>query len=131
MPLLGFVLLFLELTLLIVVGQTIGIGLAFAEVVISGVLGAWLMVAIGRTAFQPAQLIGLFLHAARPRGSSRSPIEWLLLGCLLLIIPGILTDLAGLVFIARFFIRRGSVRQSPSDSNSIDVEFDVEDDNQS
>ena len=128
MPLLGFVLLFLELTLLILVGQSIGIGLVFAQVVLTGILGSWLMVAIGRTAFQPAQLIGLFLHATRSRGSSRSPTEWLLLGCLLLIIPGILTDIAGLVFIVRFFLSGGPQRQPSEESDSIDVEFDVHDD---
>ncbi|MFC2082686.1 FxsA family protein [Candidatus Bipolaricaulota bacterium] len=130
MPLLGFALLFLELTLLIVVGQGIGIGFMFLYVLLTGVLGAWLMIAVGRTAFQPAQLIGLFLHATKSRDSARSPAEGLLLGCLLLIIPGILTDIAGLVLIARFFIRRGSPRQSSSDSNSIDIEFDVRDDSQ-
>ncbi|MFC2078740.1 FxsA family protein [Candidatus Bipolaricaulota bacterium] len=130
MPLLGFVLLFLELTLLIVVGQRIGIGLVFAEVVLSGILGSWLMFTVGRTAFQPAQLIGLFLHATRSRRSSRSPMEWLLFGCLLIIIPGILTDIAGLVFVSRFFMRRGPQSQSPADSSTIDVEFDVHDDSQ-
>jgi len=130
MPLLGFVLLFLELVLLIKLGQGIGGGLVFAEILLSGFLGYSLMRFVGRTAFQPAQLIGVFLHAAGSGFSSRKPVEWLLFGSLLLIIPGILTDIVGLVFIARFFVRGGSVRRPPSDPNSIDVEFDVHDDNQ-
>ncbi len=130
MPLLGFVLLFLELALLIKLGQGIGGGLVFAEIVLSGVLGYSMMRLVGRTAFQPAQLIGVFLHAAGAGFSSRKPVEWLLFGSLLLIIPGILTDIVGLVFIARFFVRGNSQRQSPEESDSIDVEFDVQDDNQ-
>ena len=51
-------------------------------------------------------------------------------GSLLLIVPGILTDILGVIFIARFFLRRGSNPQSSDESNSIDVEFDVRDDNQ-
>ena len=130
MPLLGFVLLFLELALLIKLGQGIGGGLVFAEIVLSGVLGYSMMRLVGRTAFQPAQLIGVFLHAAGKGFSKRKPVEWLLFGSLLLVIPGILTDIVGLVFIARFFVRSGSLRQPPSSPDSIDVEFDVQDNNQ-
>ena len=132
MPLLGFVLLFLELALLIKLGQGIGGGLVFAEILLSGFLGYSLMRFVGRVVFQPAQLIGMFLHAAGSGFSSRKPVEWLLFGSLLLIVPGILTDILGLIFIARFFVRGRSLRQppSPSDPNTIDVEFDVHDDNQ-
>ena len=130
MPLLGFVLLFLELFLLIKLGQGIGGGLVLAEIFLSGFLGYSLMRLGGRTAFQPAQLIGVFLHGVGSGFSSRKPVEWLLFGSLLLIIPGILTDIIGLIFIARFFVRGNSQRQSPEESDSIDVEFDVQDDNQ-
>ena len=130
MPLLGFVLLFLELVLLIKLGQGIGGGLIFAEILLSGFLGYSLMRFVGRTVFQPAQLIGMFLHAAGSGFSSRKPVERLLFGSLLLIIPGILTDILGLIFIARFFVRGRSLRQPPSSSDSIDVEFDVHDDSQ-
>ena len=57
-------------------------------------------------------------------------MEWLLFGSLLLIIPGILTDILGLIFIARFFVRGRSPGQPPSSSDSIDIEFDVHDDSQ-
>ena len=130
MPLLGFVLLFLELFLLIKLGQGIGGGLVLAEILLSGFLGYSLMRLGGRTVFQPAQLIGVFLHGVGSGFSSRKPVEWLLFGSLLLIIPGILTDIIGLIFIARFFVRGNSQRQSPEESDSIDVEFDVQDDNQ-
>lgn len=130
MPLLGFVLLFLELVLLIKLGQGIGGGLVFAEIVLSGFLGYSLMRFLGRTVFQPAQLIGVFLHAVGSGFSSRKPVELLLFGSLLLIIPGILTDILGLIFIARFLVRSSSLRQPPSSSDSIDIEFDVHDDNQ-
>ena len=131
MPLLGFVLLFLELFLLIKLGQGIGGGFVFVEILLSGFLGYSLMRFAGRTAFQPAQLLGVFLHGIGSGFSARKPVEWLLFGSLLLIIPGILTDIVGLVFIARFFVRGGSLRQPPSSPDSIDVEFDVHDDSDS
>ena len=130
MPLFGFALLFLELFLLIVVSQAIGFGLVFAEIVLSVFIGLSLMRFAGRTAFQPAQLIGVFLHGLGSGFSMKEPIQQLLFGSLLLIIPGFVTDLLGIVFIARFFLQRGSIPQSPEESESIDVEFDVRDDDQ-
>ena len=127
MPLLGFVLLFLELTLLILLGRGIGFGLLFVEVLLSGFVGYSVMRFAGRTVFQPAQLIGVFLHGIGSGFSSRKPVEWLLFGSLLLIIPGILTDIVGLVFIARYFALGGSLSHPPSDSDSIDIDFDVRD----
>jgi UPF0716 protein FxsA len=129
MPLFGFALLFLELFLLIVVSQAIGFGLVFAEIVLSVFIGLSLMRFAGRAAFQPAQLIGVFLHGLGSGFSMKEPIQLLLFGSLLLIIPGFATDVLGIVFIARFFLQRGSTPQS-SDDDSIDVEFDVRDDNQ-
>ncbi|TFH09144.1 MAG: hypothetical protein E4H08_06350 [Candidatus Atribacteria bacterium] len=131
MPLLGFVVLFLELTLLILFGQRVGFGLLFIEVLLSGIAGFSLMRFAGRTAFQPAQLIGVFLHGIGSGFSARKPVEWLLFGSLLLIIPGLLTDILGLIFIIRFFARRGSLHHPSSDSNSIDIDFDIRDDNDS
>jgi UPF0716 family protein affecting phage T7 exclusion len=128
MPYLGFILLFAELFLLIQFGRVFGGGAALAEVLISGFLGYSAMRTIGRTAFQPALLIGVFLHGLRPGMSSRRPVEWLLLGSLLLIIPGLLTDIAGLVLLARYFLHRGPRTSPPRASDSIDVDFDVHDD---
>jgi len=131
MPTLGFVLLFLELFLLIVISQAIGFGIVFAEIVLSVFAGLSLMRFAGRTAFQPAQLIGVFLHGLGSGFSMKKPIQQLLFGSLLLIIPGFVTDILGVVFIARFFLQRGSQPQDTSeDPDSIDVEFDVRDDNQ-
>ena len=131
MPFAGFVLLFLELYLLITLGARIGFGLMLAEILLTGVLGYWVMRRVGRTAFQPAQLIGVFLHAVGRGMATRRPIEWLLLGGLLLIIPGILTDILGLVLVASFLGRIGRDRQShqsTSTSEPIDIEFDIRDD---
>lgn len=128
MPLLGFVLLFLELFLLIVVSQANGFGLVFAEIVLSLFIGLSLMRFAGQTAFQPAQLIGVFLHGLGSGFSTKKPIQKLLFGSLLLIIPGFATDILGIVFIARFFLQRDSQPQSPEKSEPIDVEFDVRDD---
>ncbi len=130
MPLLRFALLFLELFLLIVTSQAIGFGLVFMEIVLTVFVGLSLMRFAGRTAFQPAQLIGVFLHGLGSGFSMKDPIQQLLFGSLLLIIPGFATDILGTVFIARFFLQRSSPSQSSDSSDSIDVEFDVRDDNQ-
>lgn len=132
MPLLGFVLIFLELFLLIVVSQAIGFAVVFAEIVLTVFAGLSLMRFAGRTAFQPAQLIGVFLHGLGSGFSTKKPIQQLLFGSLLLIIPGFATDILGIVFIARYFLQRGSRPQSSneSESESIDVKFDVRDNDQ-
>ena len=131
MPLFGFALLFLELFLLIVVSQAIGFGLVFAEIVLSVFIGLSLMRFAGRTTFQPAQLIGVFLHGLGSGFSMKQPIQQLLFGSLLLIIPGFATDIMGAVFVIRFFLQPSSSKpHSSEDQDSIDVEFDVRDDNQ-
>lgn len=128
-PMLGFVLLFLELFLLITFASATGFLPMLSEVLLSGFLGYLLMRFAGRTLFQPAQLIGVFLHASGRMFSSRKPVEWLLFGSLLLIIPGLLSDLLGLVMVLRWALYRGPTRQPPTRSDSIDVKFDVRDDN--
>ncbi|MCK5247058.1 FxsA family protein [Candidatus Bipolaricaulota bacterium] len=130
MPLLAFALLFLELFLLIVISQAIGFAVVFAEIVLTVFAGLALMRFAGRTAFQPAQLIGVFLHGLGSGFSMKKPIQQVLFGSLLLIIPGFVTDILGIVFITRFFLQRGSQPQSSKESASIDVEFDIRDDDQ-
>lgn len=131
MPTLGFVLLFLELFLLIVISQAIGFGVVFAEIVLSVFAGLSLMRFAGRTAFQPAQLIGVFLHGLGSGFSTKTPIQQLLFGSLLLIIPGFVTDVLGIVFIVRFFLHRSPQPHDTSEApDPIDVEFDVRDDSQ-
>ncbi len=131
MPLLGFVFLFLEFFVFIAVARAIGVGPLFGEIILTGVAGYALIRFMARTAFQPAQLIGLFLHAVGPKSPTRRPAEWLLFGSLLLLIPGIVTDVLGLFFVIGYFLRRGPLRQPPSKSDSIDIEFDVRDDSDS
>ena len=48
-------------------------------------------------------------------------------GCLLLIIPGLLSDLVGIIFIVRFILAGGAVGSPRTKQDSIDVEFDVRD----
>jgi UPF0716 protein FxsA len=128
MPLLGFVLLFLELTLLILFGRGVGFGVAFLEIILTGVLGVSLMFRVGRKSFQPAQFVGLFLHAGKHALSTRDPMEWFMFGCLLLIIPGLLTDLLGAIFMVRFILHGGALWSPRTKQDSIEVEFDVRDD---
>jgi len=130
-PLLGFALLFFELFVLFVSSQAMGFAVVMAEVVLSVLVGLSLMRFAGKTAFQPAQLIGVFLHGLGSRFTMKEPVQQLLFGSLLLIIPGFSTDILGLVFIARYFFSRGTTSQSREGSKSIDIEFDVRDDKKS
>lgn len=127
LPTLGFVFLFLEFFLLIIIAGGIGFGPMLAEILLSGMLGVLLMRNAGRTLFQPAQLIGVFLHATGQLLTSRKPVEWLLLGSLLLIVPGVLSDLVGIALVLRWAVHRGSGDPPSPRSGSIDVEFDVHD----
>jgi UPF0716 family protein affecting phage T7 exclusion len=132
MPFLGFVLIFLEFYVFIVLGRSIGVGAMFGEILLSGALGYALIRFGARTAFQPAaQLIGIFLHAFGAKSPTRRPAEWLLFGSLLLILPGVITDVLGLIFVIGFFLRRGPLRQPPSKSEPIDVPFTVQDEDDS
>ena len=129
MPLIAFAVLFAEATLLILFGRYVGFGVAFLEIILTGVLGVSLIIRMTRKRFQPAQLVGLFLHAGKHALQTRDPMEWFMFACLLFIVPGLLTDVLGAVFMVRFILHSGSTwvpRRPPSDS--IDVEFDVKDD---
>ncbi|MFC2099928.1 FxsA family protein [Candidatus Bipolaricaulota bacterium] len=128
MPLITFVLLAAEIALLIKLSQAVGGGLVLLEILGSAVLGVLLLRASGRKLFDTRQLIGLLSH--RPNLHSRRPILSLVYGALLLLVPGLLTDLAGVVLVARYLLLggRGSTSSGGSGpSDSIDVDFEVQD----
>ena len=126
MPFLSFVLLCAEIALLIKFAQTVGGGPVFLEILLTGGLGILLLRMAGRSVFDPARLLELFM-----RGPIRGLIQSLgfaFLGGLLLLIPGLLSDAAGLVLVLRFFLQRGhSPRRRPDDPDTIDIEFEVQD----
>jgi len=128
MPLLTFVLLAAEIALLIKLGQVIGGGLLLAEILISGAVGMLLLRASGRKLFDSRRLIALLVE--RPDLRSRDPILSLVYGGLLLLIPGLLSDLAGFVLVMRYALRGGRFSPPRADrggSGAIDIDFEVQD----
>lgn len=126
MPLVAFVLLCAEIALLIKFGQAVGGAAVLLEILISGGLGFLLVRSAGRSVFEPARVIELL---ARPTRTLVQSLGLLFLGGLLLLLPGLMSDVVGAVLVVRFFGRRlRSPRARPPAPNTIDVEFEVHDD---
>jgi len=128
MPLITFILLAAEIALLIKFGQVVGGSLVFFEILVSAILGVLMLRSSGRRLLGTRQIIELL--SQRPDLHSRRPIMSLVYGALLLVVPGLLSDIAGLVLIVRYFLLAGRATRSPDDSgpsDSIDVDFEVQD----
>jgi len=129
MPILVFAFIFVEIAILLRLGLAVGGAWIFAEVLLSGVLGYVVLRAARKTALRTEELIQLLL---RP-GAYLRRSEWaLVLAGILLIVPGILTDIAAVALIFRHFTerRRPPQNQGPSrrEPDVIDVEYKVHDD---
>jgi len=126
MPLLTFVFLAAEIALLIKLGQFVGGGLLLLEILASAVIGVLLLQSSGRRIFGTRQVLELLTQ--RPDLRSRNPVLSLVYGALLLLIPGLLTDVGGVVLIVRYLLLGGRpTRSDNGPSDSIDVEFEVQD----
>jgi len=126
MPFLTFVLLCAEIALLIKFGQAVGGGPVLLEILLTGGLGILLLRTAGRSVLEPARLIELLTRF--PTRNRVQSLGLLLLGGILLLIPGLLSDALGLVLVARFFLHRGRApRRSPDEPDTIDIEFEVKD----
>jgi len=129
MPVLIFVLLCAEIAILIKLGQVGGGTVVLIEMLVSGILGYVALRTAGRKLVRSDMLIGLLL---RPTTHIRRP-GWLpIIGGLLLIVPGVLSDVLGLVLIVRHWLAPSSQPTEqpsapPSGSEAIDVEFEVKD----
>ncbi len=126
MPFLLFVFACVELFGLIKIGQIIGGGAIFGEILLSGVLGAVLLrVSAGKA------LAGMVVSLFAGRFSLRDLLLrrelHLLLSGVLLLIPGMLSDLVGLILLGRYFIL-SSRRERVTGEDAIDVEYEVYDD---
>ena len=127
MPFITFVILCIEIAILIKSGQAFGGGPVLLEILLTGGLGILLLRMAGRSVFEPARVIQLLMRS--PTRNLIQSLGLLLVSGLLLLIPGLLSDAAGLVLAARFFLRGGRAPGSrPEDPNTIDVEFHVHDD---
>ncbi len=126
MPLLTFVLLCAEIALLIKFGQAVGGVPVLLEILLTGGLGILLLRTAGRSVLEPARLIELLVRF--PTRNRVQSFGLLLLGGLLLLLPGLLSDALGLVLVARFFLRGGrALRGRPGGPDTIDIEFEVKD----
>jgi len=126
MPLITFVLLCAEIALLIKFAQAVGGGIVLLEILATAVLGVLLFRMAGRSVFDPARVIELMTR--RPTRALVQSLGLLFLGGLLLLIPGLLSDVVGIVLVVRFLLQGGRPsRERPTDPNTIDVEYRVHD----
>ncbi len=127
MPMLLLLLLFAEIAALIKLASAIG-GYVLLELLATAAIGFGLLRLAGRTFLRTEELIALM---ANPSRYVRQSAWALILAGLLLIVPGILSDLLALVLIGRFLwgrLSRSSNGRRPSrDGHTIDVEFHVHD----
>lgn len=123
MPILLFAFLCIEIVLLIKLGQSVGGGLVLIEIILSGALGYALLRLAGQAIVRTGDLISLLL---RPRENARRPGWAIIIAAILLVIPGLLTDVVGLALVVRHLFRGGTLsrtREPGGDSNVIDIEF--------
>jgi len=130
MPMLLLLLLFSEVAVLIKLGQAIGGAFVLVELVATAALGYALLRAAGRSFLRTDELVDLMANPGRYFRRS----GWaLILAGLLLIVPGLLSDLLGLFLAGRFLWARITGRSSrrpetTRDPETIDVEYRVHED---
>jgi len=123
-PMVNFILVVLDVIFLLTFARTFGGGFLLLELVGTAVIGVLTLQYVAGRRFQPAYFIGLFMRPVR--AGTRKPIESLFLGCMFLILPGLITDLLGVSLIGSYFFRGGNVPRSRR-SDTIDVDFELED----
>jgi len=128
MPMLILLVFFAEIAILIKLGQGIGGAALLVEILATGLLGWGLLRRAGRAVRRPEELIALLTNPAHYL--RRSSLSLVLAGVLLLA-PGLLSDLVGIALAVRFFVSgdRSRPRSSgPRDPDVIDVDYRVHDD---
>lgn len=123
-PVILFLLACGEIVGLIKIGQVIGGGPIFGEILLSGVLGIVLLQIAGRTVLRHVA-VEVFVGRVSLRALLRRDLSLFLAGVLLLF-PGLLSDAVGLLLVARYFLTRGDERPPrPSEPDAIDVPYEV------
>jgi UPF0716 protein FxsA len=124
-PLLLFAAYALEVILLIKLGQLVGAPAVLIEVLLTAIVGYVVLRRTARSLSGQRLLIDLL---ANPRAATQNRGAVLFLSGLLLILPGLLSDLAGVTLLLRTrFHGLPSTRGERPDPNVIDVEFEVRD----
>lgn len=125
-PILIFFFACLELFGLIEIGKLIGGGVIFGEILLTGVAGVILLrVSVGRAL--PGMIINLFAGRFPVKALIHQRELRLLLAGVLLIIPGLVSDAAGLIFSAGYLIPPRREKHPGKDKEAIDVEYKVHD----
>jgi len=131
MPMIFLLLLFVEIAGLIKLGQAIGGGPVLLEIVGTALLGLGLLRLAGRKFARTDELVALLANPGRyVRQSGLS----LFLAGILMIVPGLLSDVFGVVLAVRFLLsrtRHAGRRPTSADPDVIDVEYRVHDDGSS
>lgn len=124
MPLILFLLACAEIVGLIKIGQVIGGGSIFGEILLSAVLGIIVLQMGGRTVLRHLA-VGVFVGRLSLRTLLRRELSLFLAGVLLLF-PGLLSDAVGLLLLVRYVFTRGESRTPRSpERDVIDVPYEV------
>jgi len=124
MPFLFFLFACVELFGLIKIGQLIGGAPILGEIILTGVIGV-ILLRLGAGNAVAGMMVSLLAgQFSLQQILHRRALRFLLAGVLLLV-PGLLTDLAGIVLLATYFIPS---RKRVSADDVIDVEYEVHDD---
>ncbi len=116
----------LEFIGLVKVGQLIGGGPIFGEILLTGVLGVVLLrISMGKAL--PGMVVNLFAGRFPVKALIHQRELRLLLAGVLLIIPGLVSDAIGLILIVRYLIPPRRRERPGTDKDAIDVEYEVHD----
>ena len=130
MPFFLFVLACVEIAVLIKLGQLSGGGVVLGEVLLSGVLGMIILQLKGRAILKNVAM-SVFIGRLTLRSLMRRELLPLIAG-ILLIVPGMLSDLFALYLLLRYSLTRplssGSTSDTSDADGAIDVEYKVHDD---
>jgi len=130
MPFFLFVFVCLEIAVLIKLGQLSGGGAVLGEVLLSGVLGMVILQLKGRSILKNVA-INVFVGRLTLRSLMRRELLPLIAG-ILLVVPGILSDLFAVYLLLRYALSRPAPSGGWSDTSDtdgpIDVEYEVHDD---
>ena len=129
MPFLLFILACVEIAILVKLGQVIGGGAVIGEVLLTGVAGMIIMQLKGRAILKNVA-INVFVGRLTLRSLMRYQLLPLVAG-ILLIVPGVLSDLFALYLLARHALLRppstGGTDSTSDTDQPIDVEYKVHD----